>query len=71
MAAVLCVSTISVRDRNLRTDCLRTARYESEQLSVAVQDTLVCLEMPLFAFLHLYAFSRTSRLPSKSPLTPH
>ncbi|BGP57667.1 hypothetical protein JCM8202v2_005314 [Rhodotorula sphaerocarpa] len=38
---------------------LRSSRYESEQLSVAVQDTLVCLEMPLFAFLHLYAFSHT------------
>ncbi|KWU41892.1 DUF300-domain-containing protein, partial [Rhodotorula sp. JG-1b] len=38
---------------------LRSSRMETEKLSVAVQDTLVCLEMPLFAFLHLYAFSHT------------
>ena len=36
---------------------VRTARYETEKLSLAVQDTLICFEMPLFAFLHLYAFS--------------
>ncbi|GAA6058395.1 hypothetical protein JCM3770_002471 [Rhodotorula araucariae] len=38
---------------------LRSSRYDTEQLSLAVQDTLVCFEMPLFAFLHLYAFSHT------------
>ncbi|KAM0786991.1 hypothetical protein ACM66B_002409 [Microbotryomycetes sp. NB124-2] len=38
---------------------LRSDRYDTEMLSLAVQDTLMCLEMPLFAFLHLYAFSYT------------
>ncbi|GAA5942883.1 OSTA/TMEM184 family protein [Sporobolomyces koalae] len=38
---------------------LHSARYETEKLSLAVQDTLICFEMPLFAFLHLYAFSYT------------
>ncbi|GAA5946790.1 hypothetical protein JCM10213_009075 [Rhodosporidiobolus nylandii] len=38
---------------------IRSHRYETEQLSLAIQDTLICLEMPLFAFLHLYAFSYT------------
>ncbi|KDE02756.1 hypothetical protein MVLG_06702 [Microbotryum lychnidis-dioicae p1A1 Lamole] len=38
---------------------LRSHRYETEALSLAIQDTLVCLEMPLFSFLHLYAFSYT------------
>jgi hypothetical protein len=43
---------------------------ETEKLSVAVQDTLVCLEMPLFAFLHLYAFSREFS-PSSSLTVPN
>ncbi|GAA5852599.1 hypothetical protein JCM9279_005524 [Rhodotorula babjevae] len=38
---------------------LKSSRYDTEQLSLAIQDTLVCYEMPLFAFLHLYAFSHT------------
>ncbi|GAA5867370.1 hypothetical protein JCM8547_003323 [Rhodosporidiobolus lusitaniae] len=38
---------------------IKSDRYETEQLSLAVQDTLIALEMPLFAFLHLYAFSYT------------
>ncbi|GAA5879900.1 hypothetical protein JCM16303_004390 [Sporobolomyces ruberrimus] len=38
---------------------LHSARYETEKLSLAVQDTLICFEMPLFAFMHLYAFSYT------------
>jgi hypothetical protein len=46
------------------------ARMETEKLSVAVQDTLVCLEMPLFAFLHLYAFSREFS-PSSSLTVPN
>ncbi|GAA5981455.1 hypothetical protein JCM11641_004768 [Rhodosporidiobolus odoratus] len=38
---------------------IKSHRYETEQLSLAIQDTLICFEMPLFAFLHLYAFSYT------------
>ncbi|PLW51147.1 hypothetical protein PCASD_02532 [Puccinia coronata f. sp. avenae] len=29
----------------------------TETLSLAIQDTLICFEMPLFSILHLYAFS--------------
>ncbi|KAH9822213.1 organic solute transporter Ostalpha-domain-containing protein [Melampsora americana] len=36
---------------------LKSTRYDTETLSLAVQDTMICFEMPLFAFLHLYAFS--------------
>ncbi|GAA5958399.1 hypothetical protein JCM21900_002182 [Sporobolomyces salmonicolor] len=43
---------------------LRSSRYETEQLSLAIQDTLICFEMPLFAFLHLYAFSYTDYIDS-------
>ncbi|SCV66894.1 BQ2448_5540 [Microbotryum intermedium] len=43
---------------------LRSHRYETEALSLAIQDTLVCLEMPLFSFLHLYAFSYTDYIDS-------
>jgi Organic solute transporter Ostalpha len=32
-------------------------RYSRENLSLAIQDSLLCFEMPLFALLHLYAFS--------------
>jgi hypothetical protein len=35
----------------------RLARYPTETLSLAIQDTLICFEMPLFSILHLYAFS--------------
>ncbi|GAA5914147.1 hypothetical protein JCM6882_004937 [Rhodosporidiobolus microsporus] len=38
---------------------VKSYRYETEKLSLAIQDTLIALEMPLFAFLHLYAFSYT------------
>ncbi|GAA6005875.1 hypothetical protein JCM10207_007260 [Rhodosporidiobolus poonsookiae] len=38
---------------------IHSYRYETEKLSLAIQDTLICLEMPLFAFGHLYAFSYT------------
>ncbi|GAA6056584.1 hypothetical protein NBRC10513_001056 [Rhodotorula toruloides] len=47
------------------TGLLRTSRYDSEELSVAIQDTLLCLQMPLFAFLHLYAFSYTDYIDEK------
>ncbi|KAG0146287.1 hypothetical protein CROQUDRAFT_657612 [Cronartium quercuum f. sp. fusiforme G11] len=36
---------------------LKTSSYDTETLSLAIQDTLICFEMPLFALLHLYAFS--------------
>ncbi|KAA1085749.1 hypothetical protein PGT21_050057 [Puccinia graminis f. sp. tritici] len=36
---------------------LKSARYPTETLSLAIQDTLICFEMPLFSILHLYAFS--------------
>ncbi|MBW0490270.1 hypothetical protein O181_029985, partial [Austropuccinia psidii MF-1] len=36
---------------------LNSSRYTTETLSLAIQDTLICFEMPLFAILHLYAFS--------------
>ncbi|GAA5992115.1 hypothetical protein JCM10908_001774 [Rhodotorula pacifica] len=48
---------------------LRSSRMETEKLSVAVQDTLVCLEMPLFAFLHLYAFSHTDYIDKNHVLS--
>ncbi|KAM0749066.1 DUF300-domain-containing protein [Meredithblackwellia eburnea MCA 4105] len=38
---------------------VQSERFATEQLSLAIQDTLICFEMPLFAFLHLYAFSYT------------
>lgn len=34
-------------------------RYPTELLSLAIQDTLISFEMPLFALLHMYAFSYT------------
>ncbi|GAA6044171.1 hypothetical protein JCM8097_007217 [Rhodosporidiobolus ruineniae] len=43
---------------------IRSDRYETEQLSLAIQDTLIALELPLFAFLHLYAFSYTDYIDS-------
>ncbi|GAA5835968.1 hypothetical protein JCM11251_006616 [Rhodosporidiobolus azoricus] len=45
---------------------LKSSRYETEQLSLAIQDTLIALEMPLFAFLHLYAFSYTDFVDDKT-----
>ncbi|OAV87185.1 hypothetical protein PTTG_00652 [Puccinia triticina 1-1 BBBD Race 1] len=36
---------------------LKSTRYPTETLSIAIQDTLICFEMPLFSILHLYAFS--------------
>ncbi|POW15554.1 hypothetical protein PSTT_02117, partial [Puccinia striiformis] len=36
---------------------LKSTRYPTETLSLAIQDTLICFEMPLFSILHLYAFS--------------
>lgn len=36
---------------------LSSTRYATETLSLAIQDTLICFEMPLFSILHLYAFS--------------
>jgi hypothetical protein len=38
---------------------IRAGRYSQENLSLAIQDSLLCFEMPLFAILHLYAFSHT------------
>lgn len=43
-------------------------------LSAAMQDTLICIEMPIFAFLHIYAFSyedyieRPRKLAGRMPL---
>ncbi|TFY75963.1 hypothetical protein EWM64_g8047, partial [Hericium alpestre] len=30
---------------------------DKEHISLALTDTLICLEMPIFAFAHMYAFS--------------
>lgn len=32
---------------------------DAEHISVGLTDTLICLEMPLFAFAHMFAFSHT------------
>ncbi|RDB16464.1 hypothetical protein Hypma_002814 [Hypsizygus marmoreus] len=32
---------------------------DAEHISLGLTDTLICLEMPLFAFAHMYAFSHT------------
>lgn len=32
---------------------------DAEHISLGLTDTLICLEMPFFAFLHMYAFSHT------------
>ena len=40
----------------VKSGVLKSDTISSEHLGVAVQDALICLEMPLFAVLHLYAF---------------
>ena len=40
----------------VKSGILKSSTVSIEHLSVAVQDALICFEMPLFAILHLYAF---------------
>ena len=44
---------------------MRSRTYSSEHFSIALQDAMLCFEMPLFAAMHLYAFSHRDYLPSK------
>ncbi|KAK7051973.1 DUF300-domain-containing protein [Favolaschia claudopus] len=45
-----------------------TRDEDQEKIALALTDTLICLEMPLFAFAHAYAFSYTDFIddPAKS-----
>ena len=38
---------------------------ESENVSVGLNDLLICIEMPLFAFAHMYAFSHKDYIDSQ------
>lgn len=33
---------------------VRSTRFPTEMLSLAIQDTIICFEMPFFAFMHMY-----------------
>ena len=50
----------------LLTPRIALARYGDENFSIALQDSILCFEMPLFALLHLYAFSHRDYLPSET-----
>ena len=39
------------------TGALKSDVYSKEDFSLAITDALICIEMPFFAVLHLYAFS--------------
>ena len=45
---------------------LRSRTYSNEHFSIALQDAMLCFEMPIFAAMHWYAFSHRDYLPSKS-----
>lgn len=42
------------------------AALPSENFSIAIQDAMLCFEMPIFAMLHMYAFSHKDYLPSSN-----
>lgn len=50
----------------VKTGILHSSRYSSEHFSIALQDALLCFQMPFFAVLHLYAFSHKDYLPSQT-----
>lgn len=42
------------RRHSIFTSITTTDRFPTEMLSLAIQDTAISLEMPLFAFLHMF-----------------